>query len=94
MDFCCPSAWSLLSAYMEYELSVVKRWSPRPLFEPRIFWSLAKPTRAMSLIGTRFHFGSGSRSSLGVTTIVRHGPRRVTHQQDEYHEQLENEGRC
>ncbi len=23
VEFCCPSAWSLLSAYMEYELSVV-----------------------------------------------------------------------
>ncbi len=29
MEFCCPSAWSCLSAYMEYEVSAVKgdgRW--------------------------------------------------------------------
>ena len=24
MEFCCPSAWSCLSAYMEYEVSAVK----------------------------------------------------------------------
>jgi hypothetical protein len=23
MEFCCPSAWSCLSAYMEYEVSAV-----------------------------------------------------------------------
>jgi len=38
VEFCCPSAWSLLSAYMEYELSVVNTRGLRPPVREIFVW--------------------------------------------------------